>query len=180
MDSLSGKVIALPFHITNANEVPRWRKSDDDIWSCAMHGRILSLRQDSTHIHYHATFPQSSGAPPSPPTSVLSTPVKLSSEDDDTEALVYHYLNLSPDLANLYSQWSAADSNFKQKAPKFTGVRVLKQDAWEALIGFICSSNNNIIRISKMVCFDTDNFLSRASNDSESFRWKTYAFITGP
>jgi len=43
------------------------------------------------------------------------------------------------------------DLNFKKRAPKFTGVRILKQDAWEALVGFICSSNNNIIRISQMV-----------------------------
>lgn len=62
-----------------------------------------------------------------------------------------HYLNLEPDLNGLYTQWSAADANFKKKAPKFTGVRILRQDAWEALIGFICSSNNNIIRISQMV-----------------------------
>jgi N-glycosylase/DNA lyase len=44
-----------------------------------------------------------------------------------------------------------SDANFKKKAPKFTGVRILRQDAWEALIGFICSSNNNISRISSMV-----------------------------
>ena len=30
-------------------------------------------------------------------------------------------------------------------------MRILKQDAWEALVGFICSSNNNIIRISQMM-----------------------------
>ena len=62
-----------------------------------------------------------------------------------------HYLNLVPDLKTLYSEWSLADLNFKKKAPKFTGVRILRQDAWEALIGFICSSNNNITRISQMV-----------------------------
>jgi N-glycosylase/DNA lyase len=30
-------------------------------------------------------------------------------------------------------------------------VRILRQDPWEALVGFICSSNNNIARISQMV-----------------------------
>ena len=64
---------------------------------------------------------------------------------------VHHYLNLNPDLTTLYKQWSAADPNFGKKAPRFAGVRILKQDAWEALIGFICSSNNNIIRISQMM-----------------------------
>jgi N-glycosylase/DNA lyase len=64
---------------------------------------------------------------------------------------VKHYFNLEPNLAQLYEQWATADANFKKKAPKFTGVRILRQDPWEALIGFICSSNNNISRISSMV-----------------------------
>ncbi|KAB8299192.1 hypothetical protein EYC80_001291 [Monilinia laxa] len=72
-------------------------------------------------------------------------------EDEETESLLRHYLNLSPNLTELYEQWSLVDPNFKKRAPKFTGVRILKQDAWEALVGFICSSNNNIIRISQMV-----------------------------
>lgn len=131
---------------------PRWRKSDDDVWSCALHGRILSLRQDSTHLHYHATFPQHLEAPPTPPSSVPDSIADGSTDNDDTEALVYHYLNLAADLTGLYKQWATADTNFKKKAPKFAGVRILRQDAWEALVGFICSSNNNILRISQMVC----------------------------
>ena len=61
------------------------------------------------------------------------------------------YFNLKPNLTQLYEQWSIADANFRARAPEFTGIRVLRQDAWEALIGFICSSNNNIGRISQMV-----------------------------
>ena len=88
--------------------------------------------------------------PLTPPSSTPHSSVEP--EDDDTETLVQHYLNLGPNLTDLYEQWSTADANFRRKAPKFTGVRILKQDAWEALVGFICSSNNNIIRISQMVC----------------------------
>ena len=129
----------------------RWRKSEDGVWSCALHGRILSLRQDSTHLHYRAIFPGNAQAPLTPPSSAPSSTPASSLEDDDTEALVHHYLNLGPKLTELYEQWSIADANFRTKAPKFTGVRILRQDAWEALVGFICSSNNNIIRISQMV-----------------------------
>ncbi|EGR51013.1 uncharacterized protein TRIREDRAFT_40945, partial [Trichoderma reesei QM6a] len=68
----------------------------------------------------------------------------------DTEDLLRHYFNLNIDLASLYRQWSKDDPNFRKKAPQFTGVRILNQDAWEALICFICSSNNNISRISQM------------------------------
>ncbi|KAF8856965.1 N-glycosylase/DNA lyase [Acephala macrosclerotiorum] len=126
----------------------RWKKLRDDEWTCALHGRILSLKQDSTHLHYRTTRPGFS-YPPSPPSSARSSAVEP--EDEETEALLKHYLNLTPDLTALYEQWSSVDSNFKKRAPKFTGVRILKQDAWEALVSFICSSNNNIIRISQMV-----------------------------
>jgi N-glycosylase/DNA lyase len=88
----------------------------------------------------------------SPPSSSKSSTIGiLEEEEDDTEELLRHYLNLSPNLTALYEHWSSVDPNFKKRAPKFTGVRILKQDAWEALVGFICSSNNNIVRISQMV-----------------------------
>ena len=137
--------------LLHINPGSRWRKSEDDVWSCALHGRILSLRQDPTHLHYKAVFPEHSQTPSTPPSSASKSTMVSSLEYDDTEDLVYHYLNLGPHLTAMYEQWSTADANFNKKAPKFTGVRILKQDAWEALIGFICSSNNNIIRISQMV-----------------------------
>ncbi|KAL7927578.1 DNA glycosylase [Trichoderma austrokoningii] len=115
----------------------RWRKLNDE-WICTLHGRILSLKQDETHLHYKVTWPE-------PRSSLGSSP------KDDTEDLLRHYFSLDIDLASLYQQWSKDDPNFRKKAPKFTGVRILNQDAWEALIGFICSSNNNISRISQMV-----------------------------
>ncbi|KAI9048206.1 hypothetical protein LZ554_008001 [Drepanopeziza brunnea f. sp. 'monogermtubi'] len=127
----------------------RWKKLRDDEWTCALHGRILSLKQDSTHLHYRTIWPSiPCSLKSSPSTNVTSDP---SGEDADTEDLLKHYLNLFPDLTSLYEQWSSADLNFKKRAPKFTGVRILKQDPWEALVGFICSSNNNIVRISQMI-----------------------------
>jgi N-glycosylase/DNA lyase len=92
------------------------------------------LKQDASHIYYKVTWP--TPTPPSP---------------DDTESLLQEYFNLRPKLSDLYEQWSNADANFKKRAVKFTGIRILKQDPWEALVGFICSSNNNIARISQMV-----------------------------
>lgn len=117
--------------------------------TCALHGRILSLKQDSTHLHYRATWPALVKSLPSP--SKKHPLAGVPDEDRGTEDLLKHYLNLAPDLTALYEQWSSADANFKKRAPKFTGVRILKQDPWEALVGFICSSNNNIVRISQMV-----------------------------
>ncbi|KAH8602516.1 N-glycosylase/DNA lyase [Bisporella sp. PMI_857] len=126
----------------------RWKKIQDE-WSCALQGRIISLKQDSTHLHYRTVRPVI--RPVTPPTSTKSSMVDDDEVEDDTEELLKQYLNLAPDLTALYEHWSSVDSNFKKRAPKFTGVRILKQDAWEALVAFICSSNNNITRISQMV-----------------------------
>jgi len=122
----------------------RWRKTADDEWSMTLHGRIVSLRQDSTYLHYRAIFPAL-------PAAASSSSAPLPQPVDNTEALLHHYFNLAPNLSHLYSQWSTSDPNFARRAPAFTGIRILQQDAWEALIGFICSSNNNIARISQMV-----------------------------
>ncbi|KAL7792976.1 N-glycosylase/DNA lyase [Trichoderma ceciliae] len=124
----------------------RWQKLNDE-WTCTLHGRILSLKQDTTHLHYKVTWPEhQAGFPPLGSSSNEESPKR-----DDTEDLLRHYFSLNIDLASLYQQWSDDDPNFRQKAPQFTGVRILNQDAWEALICFICSSNNNISRISQMV-----------------------------
>ncbi|VUC19832.1 unnamed protein product [Clonostachys rosea] len=119
----------------------RWQKINDE-WVCTLHGRILSLKQDATHLHYRVTWPEQ---------SLKGTHKLTSKTEDDTQALLHHYFSLNLDLASLYEQWSSVDPNFRKKAPTFTGVRMLNQDAWEALIAFICSSNNNITRISQMV-----------------------------
>ncbi|PLB46030.1 DNA N-glycosylase [Aspergillus steynii IBT 23096] len=117
----------------------RWHNvPDTEEWRCVLHGRLLSLKQDPSHLYYR-TY-NTAKSTPTPPSS-----------DDTTLALIKHYLNLSSNLTDLYALWSSQDPNFKKKAPQFTGIRILRQDAWEALIGFICSSNNNISRISQMV-----------------------------
>jgi N-glycosylase/DNA lyase len=111
----------------------RWKLSGPDEWTCALKGRILTLRQDSTSLHYRSIFPS---APP---------------DIDDTAELLRDYFNLSIDVTALYKTWSSRDANFSKKATAFAGVRILRQDPWENVVSFICSSNNNISRISQMV-----------------------------
>ena len=118
-----------------------------------LHGRLLSLKQDKDYLHYKVTWPKTNLLPTK--TAVPDTVGAV--VDDDTEALLKHYLSLKYDLTSLYDHWSASDPNFRKKAPRFTGIRILSQDAWEALISFICSSNNNISRISQMVRSDSGN-----------------------
>ncbi|ONH69492.1 N-glycosylase/DNA lyase [Cyberlindnera fabianii] len=60
------------------------------------------------------------------------------------------YFNLSINVTDLYTQWMKTDPVFRKTAVGFEGVRMLRQDPWENLVSFICSSNNNIKRISQM------------------------------
>jgi N-glycosylase/DNA lyase len=48
-------------------------------------------------------------------------------------------------------EWSRLDPYFAKRASCFTGLRLLCLDPLECLLSFICSSNNHISRIHKMV-----------------------------
>lgn len=56
-------------------------------------------------------------------------------------------------LNSMWDEFRAADERFAELALYLEGARVLRQDPLECLIQFICSSNNNIQRITKMVDF---------------------------
>lgn len=56
-------------------------------------------------------------------------------------------------LGELWAVFSAKDPRFAELALHLRGARVLRQDPFECLVQFLCSSNNNIGRITKMVDF---------------------------
>ena len=55
------------------------------------------------------------------------------------------------DLGSLYDDWSAKDERIREIAPHLCGIRLLNQCPYENTFAFICSSNNNIKRITLMV-----------------------------
>jgi len=67
------------------------------------------------------------------------------------EQVLRDYFQLNVDLVKFYEEWAHVDPVFKDVAVKFSGVRMLRQDPVENIFAFICSSNNNIQRISGMV-----------------------------
>nr|CAB3446867.1 unnamed protein product [Digitaria exilis] len=68
-------------------------------------------------------------------------------------AALCDYLNTAVPLADLWRQFAAADERFAEVAVRIGGggARVLRQDPVECVFQFLCSSNNNIKRIEKMV-----------------------------
>ncbi|KAJ5698324.1 8-oxoguanine DNA glycosylase [Penicillium macrosclerotiorum] len=162
----------------------RWQNiPESEEWRCVLYGHLLSLKQDSSYLYYRSYQSSPSVLLPTPPTSEVPSRAESNTEfdlskgkahiqslsDDRLLQIIKHYLALSTNLTGLYTQWSAQDPNFKKKASQFTGIRILRQDAWEALVSFICSSNNNISRISQMVeklCINYGPFVGKIGERS--------------
>ncbi|UZJ51532.1 hypothetical protein CBS101457_000852 [Exobasidium rhododendri] len=127
---------ALPFEVTRTD----YRKEIE--WSICLADRVVFLRQDEERgFLYHKTLVPEGREPEK--NSVTMT--------DETSEWLKDYLNLRVPLTELYEEWSNKDEVFKRFSKRFTGIRMLRQDPWECLCAFICSSNNNIARIGQMV-----------------------------
>lgn len=111
-------------------------------WSLCLSDRVVLLRQDEHRgFLYHKTL-----LPPSNTDNQHKAEINR-----ETERWLDDYLNLDVPLEALYAEWEAKDAVFARFATRFTGLRMLRQDPWECLCAFVCSSNNNIARIGQMV-----------------------------
>ncbi|KAI9322157.1 n-glycosylase/DNA lyase-like protein [Dichotomocladium elegans] len=108
----------------------RWLNTNDQ-WSCVLKGKLCILRQTPSTVLYG---------------------IVEGEEEAEMKSLLRDYFQLDRvSLEASYKRWSARDKNFEKKSVHFQGIRMLRQDPWENLVSFICSSNNNISRISQMV-----------------------------
>ncbi|CAE6426064.1 unnamed protein product [Rhizoctonia solani] len=101
-------------------------------WRLTLEDRVICLRQTTTELFYRAHSP-------------IECAPKLSSDDQDSTLLwLRDYFQLDIDLEALYADWGKRDPVFQKVAPRFVGIRILRQDPWENL-------NNHISRITSMV-----------------------------
>lgn len=139
--------------VLTANDNP-----DSVEYRLCLNDRVICLRQSSDTLYYRAVFPD-----PQP------SPAHLCDREDETLGWLKDYFQLQVDLVTLYQEWAARDKVFASIQRRFEGIRILRQDPWENLVSyalslptehrsltrllnrFICSSNNNISRITKMV-----------------------------
>ena len=72
--------------------------------------------------------------------------------DDESylEPLLRDYLGLGVDLDRVYASLSS-DRRLRQAIARYSGMRILRQDPWECLVSFICSSASNIPRITRNI-----------------------------
>ncbi|KAF9052937.1 DNA glycosylase [Panaeolus papilionaceus] len=125
---------------TNNASTPEESHLDVEYRFC-LKDRVVCLRQSSDTLFYRSVFPD-----PQPSSKALQT-----QREAETLQWLNDYFQLNIDLVRLYKQWAAQDKVFAGFQDRFGGIRILRQDPWENLVSFICSSNNNISRITKMV-----------------------------
>lgn len=102
----------------------RWKETASNEYSGVFAGGFWILKQNDDHITYK----------------------RIPSTNNDEEMLS-NYLRMDECLELYYKDWSSCDSIFKKLAERFKGIRMLKQEPIENILSFICSSNNNIIRL---------------------------------
>ena len=61
--------------------------------------------------------------------------------------LLEHYFALDVDLGSLYDRWIAGAQEISASCERLAGLRILRQDALETLISFLCACCNTIVKI---------------------------------
>ncbi len=104
----------------------RFTKTSNNTMTGIAHGRVLSLTQTKNEIVFHDT-----------------------SQDDFNDIWV-NYLDLHTDYNPLKTLLSS-DDTLKKALEYAGGIRIVRQDSFEALLSFIISQNNNIPRIKNSI-----------------------------
>jgi N-glycosylase/DNA lyase len=85
-----------------------------------------------------------------------------------SEDLVRNYFRLNDDLAKI-SRNIAKDPHIGKALKKFEGLRLVRQEPWECLIGFICSIYKNIAAIEQMLQRLSEKYGEKRSFDGLKF-----------
>ena len=111
----------------NSGQTFRWEKQGEWVFG-VIFSNIVKIREVNQGIEF------------------VSSP-----DDEDTLiSLLVDYLGLSTDIQSVYESISI-DRRIESAIEMYRGMRLLRQDPWECLISFICSSASNIKRISRNV-----------------------------
>lgn len=89
---------------------------------------------------------------------------------DDPDQLLRRYFRLDDGVAAIYDDISNRDSVVADLVRKYPGMRVLRQEPWECMVAYICSANNNIPQISRVVEKIADSFGAEIELDGETRR----------
>lgn len=120
----------------------RWRCDENGCWQGVVNGKFLKLNQQGNTITLYDT------------------------SIDDFNGLWKVYFDLDRNYNEIISTYK--DKSLEEACKAFPGIRILKQDEWEAICSFIISANNNIPRIKGIIDRFCESFGEKAG-ESYSF-----------
>ena len=80
------------------------------------------------------------------------------------EEFIIHFFSLDENLSKILKEINK-DEYIKKSIDKYRGLRILRQDPWECLISFICSTASNIPRIKSKLKALSEGFGKKVSLD---------------
>ena len=122
----------------------RWKRNDNGSFSGVAFNRAVTMDLIGTDLY------------------IDNAPM----EDYD---LWYNYLDLQLDYGKIRNDISKLHPVLKEASAYAPGIRILRQDPWEALCTFIISQNNNIKRIKGIVERLCENFGEKLSQGEYTF-----------
>lgn len=104
----------------------RWVKTGENEWHGVAFSRPLTLRQNGNEITFIGT------------------------SAEDFENIWMPYFDLERDYETVCNRLSE-DKSLARAVSECSGIRILRQEPWEAICSFIISANNNIPRIKGII-----------------------------
>ncbi len=110
----------------------RWVVDGEGVWHGVVKGKELKIAQQKDKI------------------------VLYNTTQEDFENLWESYFDLKRDYKSIIDSYD--DESLAVACKEYNGIRILKQDEWEAICSFIISANNNIPRIKGIIERFCENF----------------------
>lgn len=122
----------------------RWKKKDDGIFHGVVGNEVIDIIEKENEIIF------------------------LDCDNEEKEKLIERYFDLKRDYKKICEGF-CDDKSFKKAYEEYEGIRILKQDSWEALCSFIISQNNNIPRIMGIIDRFCSCFGDKINDEDYSF-----------
>lgn len=116
-----------PKHIFENGQCFRWEKEEDGSYTIVAKSKVINVSKHEDEI------------------ILENTNLK------EFESIWYEYFDFGRDYVKLRKELSKIDQHLNKAANFGDGLRILKQDAFEMIISFIISANNQIPRIKRSV-----------------------------
>lgn len=108
-------------HTLSCGQVFRWEKSD--WWTGIINGTVVRAKQEEGEL-------------------LITSSLK--------KDFITDYFRLDDDMGEIYSSINR-DEKIAFLIKKYSGLRLVRQDPWECLVSYMCSSNNTIRNITNSI-----------------------------